>query len=213
MPVPLAPFLAFAIGVLLAWRSRAETNQDESAWNPQVLAVALYAALVFAPAAGYFAAFATDWSFAYLVDGRLVPSALSLTLVLLAAGAVIGGFVAGRRALERHSPSELAWLAGCPLVIVLIAAVAAHDRLGVDATYDQFVSNFGREPLFTSRLGLAAVWMNGIVAAGAVLTARWLAPNRLVGQTPPIPFRSAPVIPIAEDDAPKRFLGRGRAPH
>lgn len=211
MPVPLAPFIAFAIGVLLAWRARAETNQEESAWNPHMLAVALYAALVFAPAAGYFAAFATDWSFAYFVDGRLVPSALSLALVLLSAAAVVGGFVASRRALERHAPGELAWLAGGPLAIVLVAVVAVHDRLGVDATYDRFVSNFGREPLFTSRLGLAVLWMNGIVAAGAVLTARWLAPSRLPRQTPPIPVRSAPVTPITQDD-PKRFLGRGRAP-
>lgn len=212
MPLPLAPFIAFAIGVFLAWRSRAETNQDEATWNPQMLAVALYAALVFAPAAGYFAAFATDWSFAYFVDGRLVPSALSLTLVLLSAAAVVGGFVAGRRALARHAPGELAWLAGGPLALVLVAIVAVHDRLGVDATYDRFVSNFGRVPLFTSRLGLAVVWMDGIVASGAVLTARWLAPNRPTGQTPPIPVRSAPVTPVTQDDDPKRFLGRGRPP-
>ena len=212
MPLPLAPLIAFAIGVLLAWRSRTETNHDESSWNPDTLAVALYATLVFAPVAGYFAAFATDWSFAYFVEGRLVPSALSLALVLLAAGAIVGGFIAGRRALERHAPGELAWLAGFPLAIVLVTVTALYDRLGVDANYDQFTSNFGREPLFTSRLGLAVVWMDGIVAAGAVLTARWLAPNRMPGQTPPPPVRSAPVAAVPLDDAPKRLLGSGRAP-
>lgn len=212
MPLPLAPLFAFAIGVMLAWRSRAETNHDASARDPHMLAVALYALLVFAPVASYFAAFATDWSFAYFIDGRSVPSALSLTLVLFASSAVVGGFVAGRRALERHAPGELAWLAGFPLAIVLVVVAALYERLGVDATYDQFVSNFGREPLFTSRLGFAAMWMDGVVVAGAVLTARWLAPNQLAGQTSPPVVRSAPVAAAPIDDAPKRFLGSGRAP-
>jgi len=211
MPLPLAPLIAFAIGVLLAWRSRTETNYDEAARDPHILAVTLYAILVFAPVAGYFATFAPDWSFAYLIESRRVPSAVSLTLVLFAASAVVGGFVAGRRALERHAPGELAWLAGFPLALVLLICAALYDRLGVDATYDQFVSNFGREPIFTSRLGLAVVWMDGIVVAGAVLTARWLAPNRLAGQTPAPVVRSAPVAAATVDDAPKRFLGSGRA--
>ncbi len=212
MPLPLAPLIAFAIGVLLAWRSGAETNHDESARDPHTLAVTLYAALVFAPVAGYFAAFATDWSCAYFIDGRSVPSSVSLALVLFAASGVVGGFVAGRHALERHAPGELAWLAGFPLALVVVTFAALYDRLGVDATYDQFVSNFGREPIFTSRLGLAVVWMDGIVVAGAVLTARWLAPNRLAGQTPPPVVRSAPVAATAVDEAPKRLLGSGRAP-
>lgn len=212
MPLPLSPFIAFAIGVFFAWRSRTETNHADTLWTPATRAVALYAGLVFAPVTGYFAAFASDWSFAYLVDGRAVPSALSLLLVLIASSAVVGGFVAGRRALERHAPNELAWLAGCPLALVVVIAAALHDRWGVEATYDQFVSNFGREPLFPSRLGLAVAWMLGIVVAGAVITARWLVPNQQRGQTPAPPLPPAPVAPTTVDDAPKRFLGRGRAP-
>lgn len=212
MPLPLAPLIAFVIGVSLAWRTRAETSEDDSVWNTPTLAVTLYALFVFAPVAGYFAAFAPDWSLAYLVDGRLFPSALALALVLVAAGAVVGGFVAGRRAIERHAPGELAWLAGCPLAVVLVVVAALYDRLGVDATYDQFVSDFGREPLFTSRLGLAVAWMDGIVAAGAIVTARWLVPNRQPGQTLPPPSRSVPVAPVPEEEGAKRFLGRGKAP-
>lgn len=212
MPLPLAPLIAFAIGVFLAWRSRTETNHDDSLWNLHTLAVTLYAFMVFAPVTAYFAVFATDWSFAYFFEGRRVPSALSLALILFAATALVGGFVAGRRALERHAPGELAWLAGFPLALVVTAFAALYDRLGVDATYDQFVSNFGREPIFTSRLGLAVVWMDGILIAGAVLTAQWLAPNRPTGQTPEPVVLSAPVVAPAVDDGPKRFLGSGRTP-
>lgn len=212
MPLPLAPFIAFAIGVFLAWKTRTETNESDSLWNAHAAAVALYAALVFAPVAGYFAAFATDWSFAYFIDGRLVPSAISLLLVFVAAGSVVAGFVAGRHALGRHAPGELAWLAGLPLGVALVFVIAMYDRLGVDATYDQFVSNFGREPLFTSRLGLAVVWMDGIAAVGAIITARWLAPNQQPGQTPPVPVRPAPLASVTDDDAQRRFLGRGKTP-
>jgi hypothetical protein len=54
--------------------------------------------------------------------------------------------------------------------------------------------------------------MDGIAVAGAIFTARWLAPNRLPGQTLPTPIPSTPVAVVAADDAPKRFLGSGRAP-
>jgi hypothetical protein len=220
MPLPLAPFFAFVLGVFLAWRSRAETNHDEGVWNFQTQAVALYAALVFAPVAGYFAAFASDWSYAYFIDGRAIPSAISLTLVLVAAGAVVGGFVTGRRALERHAPNELVWLAGAPTAFVVVVFAALHNRFGVDATYEQFVSDFGREPLFTSRLGFAVVWMNSIVVTGAVFTARWLAPRLQPGQTTPQPVLSVPVSPNighdggdeGGDEGGKRFLGRPKTP-
>lgn len=212
MPLPLAPLIAFALGILLAWRARAETNPDEPLWNEHALAVALYALLVFAPVTAYFAAFATDWSFAYLVDGRHVPSALSLTLVLVAASAVVGGFFAGRRALERRAPNELVWLAGCPLALVLVAVAALRDRLSVDGTYDQFASDFGLKPLLTSRLGVALLWMDGILVAGTVITARMLASGRQPGQTAPAPVVSAPVEQTVHDDGPKRFLGRGGSP-
>jgi hypothetical protein len=208
MPLPLAPLIAFTVGVLLAWLSRTETNHDEPLWNDSARAVVLYALFVFAPVTAYFAAFATDWSFAYLVDGRHVPSALSLALVLLAASAVVGGFFAGRRALERRAPSELVWLAGCPVALVLVAVAAAANRLSIDATYDQFANDFGLEPLVTSRLGVALVWMDGIVVAGAVLTARKLAPGEQPRQTAPAPVLAAPVDQVDHGEGPARFLGR-----
>lgn len=216
MPLPLAPLVAFIVGVFLAWRSRAEMNHEEGVWNSQTLAVALYAALVFAPAAGYFALFAPDWSFAYVIDGRHVPSAISLAIVLVSASAVVGGFITSRRALERHAPNELVWLAGCPMALVVVAIAALHNRVGISATYEQFVRDFGCEPIFTSRLGFAVAWMNGIIVAGASLTARWLAPSSALvaqpGQTPPVPVPSAPVISTTEEEAAKRFLGRPNAP-
>jgi len=212
MPLALAPLVGFIVGVFLAWRSRAEANHDEGVWNSQTRAVTLYAALVFAPAAGYFAAFAPDWSFAYFIDGRVIPSAVSLALVLVSASAVVGGFITSRRALERHAPNELAWLAGCPLALVVVTIAALHNRVGVDATYEQFVGDFGCEPIFTSRLGFAIAWMDAIVIVGAGLTARWLVPPSQPGQTPPVSVPAPPVILNTDDERAKRLLGRPKAP-
>lgn len=216
MPLPLAPLVAFIIGVVLAWRSRAEMNPNDSVWNYQTQAVALYATLVFAPAAGYFAMFAPDWSFAYFIDGRQVPSAISLTIVLISSFAVVGGFISSRRALQRHAPNELAWLAGCPLALIIIALAALHNRVGIAATYEQFTLNYGCEPIFTSRLGFACAWLDGIIVAGASLTARWLVPNvtqaSQPGQTALVPPPPVPVISTTEADAAKRFLGRINTP-
>ncbi len=210
MPVTLAPLVGFALGVLLAWLSRTEPSSDEPWRDPSSLAVALYALIVFAPVTAYFAAFAGDWSFAYLIDARRVPSAVSLVLVVLATSALIGGFFAGRKALERRAPNQLAWLAAAPLAITVVVIAALHDRFGVDATYDQFTSDFGRKPLVTSPLGLAVLWMDGIVAAGAVLTARALSPAQRSGQTPPVPIMAATTPPTVPDEGPRRLLGQRR---
>ncbi|MDC0747244.1 hypothetical protein [Polyangium mundeleinium] len=217
MPAPLAPLFGFALGVLLAWLARFEDSPDErgaSSWDRPTLAVALYALLVYAPVSAYFAVFAADWSFAYLVDGRAIPSALQLLLVLLDAAAPVLGFLAGRRALARRSLAALAWLAALPLAAATIPLVALHARFGIDATYDQVQSDFGTRPLPGSPLGYAVLWMDVILVAGAVFTARTLSTIDASAELPARPGRPAPPVlpsePLSEE--PPRFLGRPRRP-
>jgi hypothetical protein len=218
MPAPLAPLLGFTLGVLVAWLARPDDGPDERAVafaaDRPTLAVGLYALLVYAPVSAYFAVFAADWSFAYLVDGRSIPSALLLLLVLLDAAAPVLGFLAGRRALARRSLAALAWLAALPLVVAVLPLVAFHARLGVDATYDQVQSDFGTRPLPGSPLGYAILWMDALLAAGAVFTARTLSTIERAPHVPARPGRPSPPVlpsePIA--DEPPRFLGRTRRP-
>jgi len=224
LPAPLAPLFGFTLGVLLAWLARPEDGLDErpGPGDRPALAVALYALLVYAPVSAYFAIFAADWSFAYLVDGRAIPSALLLLLVLLDAAAPVLGFLAGRRALARRSLPALAWLAALPLFAAVIPLVVLHARFGIDATYDQVQSDFGTRPLPGSPLGYAILWMDALLVAGAVFTARTLstaaqtsaafpADPRVIAARPGRP--SPPVLPSETlTDEPPRFLGRTRRP-
>ncbi|MRG91946.1 hypothetical protein [Polyangium spumosum] len=222
MPAPLAPLLGFTLGVLLAWLARPEDGPDErpgaSSWDRPTLAVALYALFLYAPVSAYFAVFAADWSFAYLVDGRAIPSALLLLLVLLDAAAPVLGFLAGRRALARRALPALAWLAALPLLVALLPLVVLHARFGVDASYDQVQSDFGTRPLPGSPLGYAILWMDALLVAGAVFTARTLSTIEGRGAAP-LPLHARPGRPLPEvlppdpaSDEPPRFLGRTRGP-
>src|SRR4051812_6972420 len=104
MPALLAPFVGFALGVALAWLARAELGRgDERAARARLTIAALYGALVFAPASAWFLIFASDWSLAYLIDGRAVPSALTLCLALLDAASIPAGFLAGRFAIQKRA--------------------------------------------------------------------------------------------------------------
>ncbi len=228
MPAPLAPLVGFALGVLLAWLARPSESPDERLWDRPTLAVALYALFVYAPASAYFAVFAADWSFAYLLDGRAIPSALLLVLVLLDAAAPVLGFLAGRRALARPSLPALTWLAALPLLGATIPLVALHARFGIDATYDQVQSDFGTRPLAGSPLGYAILWMDGLLVAGAVFTTRALsaepgpsphdAQAARPGRARPPSLAPPPSMPgsagAAEPfpDEPPRFLGRSKKP-
>jgi len=118
-PVPafVAPLVGFALGVVLAWLSAAaprrppgwglappgappwapgRTAPAEPRGRPLALA-ALFSALVFTPICAYFLIFSPDWSFAYLVDPRRIPSAVDLLLLALDAASVPAGCVAGGR--------------------------------------------------------------------------------------------------------------------
>lgn len=225
MPAPIAPLLGFALGVVLAWLCRPDPDPDAPLWDRPTLAVALYAALVYAPASAYFLLFAGDWSFAYLVDSRDVPSAISLLLVLFDAAALVFGFLLGRRALRRRSLAALGWLALAPAAVAATIVLVLHRRLGVDASYDQVESDFGLRPLPGSPLGYAILWMDALVVAGAVFTARALgalglgarAPNPGGGflgpaEPPPLatPGGSQAAAEAVPDDEPPRRLGQAR---
>jgi hypothetical protein len=225
VPAPIAPLLGFALGVVLAWLCRPDPDPEASLWDRPTIAVALYAAVVYAPAAAYFLLFAGDWSFAYLVDSRDVPSAVTLLLVLFDAALLVFGFTLGRRALRRRSLAALGWLALAPAAVAGTFVLALHRRLGVDATFDQVQSDFGLRPLPGSPLGYAILWMDALVVAGAAFTARALgalgpaarAPGpggSFLGPAEPAPLATpggsdGPAEAVPDDEPPRR-LGRSR---
>ncbi len=189
MPAFVAPLVGFALGALLAWFSAAAPHRPGAlraaearlAPGPRdrpLALVFLFAVLVFAPVCAYFLVFAPDWSFAYLVDTRRIPSAVDLVLLLLDVVSVPAGFAAaqrfaasaGGRPTAQRSVRALAIFAGAPLAIALIAVVALSRRLGIDGTYRQVEGDFGVHPVAGGPLGYALLWMHTMLAAGFAVT-------------------------------------------
>lgn len=177
MPAVIAPLVGFALGAWLAWAQRESLHREAMARRDTWI-VGLFAGLVFAPAAGYFLVFAADWSYAYLLDASRIPSAVQLTLATGDAASVLAGYALARRALEASAPRALVAALALPMGLTLLATVALGARLSVDATYAQFHGGYGATPLAGSRLGAAVVWMDAVVAVGAVLAARALQRRR-----------------------------------
>jgi len=176
MPVFVAPLLGFVLGIVFAWSAIGElTAEPGTVWGSRGLQIsALFGLLVFAPVAGYFAAFDTDWAFAYLVSARRIPSAIVLALVLLDAVSVPVGFVVGAPHARRRRIGPTLVLAGVPVALVALAVLVLSGRLGMAASYDQFHGDFGTRSIAGTALGYALVWMNGVLAVALALTVREL---------------------------------------
>jgi hypothetical protein len=171
VPAPIGPLVGFALGVLLCWASLADTVSDDDARRGHALAF-WFAALVYAPACGYFLAFAEDWSYAYLVDGRSIPSAVELVVVVADAASVVAGFAAAARGGRARSIRRTVGLAAVPLAASGLFVLGAYRRLRVDATFLRFQSDFGLQPVAGGRLGYALIWTWAMVALGFYLTYR-----------------------------------------
>lgn len=206
MPALVGPFVGFALGVALAWLSRVEAlREDDAGFRARVAVVALFGALVFAPACGYFLVFAGDWSLFYLVDSRAVPSAALLVLAVVDAALVALGFTAGHRLARRRAEGALVLLWAGPVVVAGSMVLSFFSRLRVEGTTHQVASSFGTQPIAGSPLGWAVLWMGAMVVAGFGLAARALVegPGPLRPAGPSTPGSGAP------GSAPA-FLGRRR---
>jgi hypothetical protein len=175
MPAPLAPFIGFALGVAFAWCARDELARSQSAagiGSRSLVIVTLFATIVFAPIAGYFLAFEADWSYAYLIDTRRIPSALELALVLVDAASVPIGFAVAASYARGRRLAPVLTLGTSPALFVAACIALAAGRFGVQATYTQFHGDFGTRPASGSSLGHALLWMDALLVLGAVWTAR-----------------------------------------
>ena len=181
MPAPIAPLVGFVLGVCFAWAAAGRGSHASAAdlTGRPLLIVSLFSFLVFAPVCVYFAAFAPDWSYAYLIDSHRLPGAVDLAAILVDVASVPAGFgVATRRARDRKPGVHLR-VAALPLLLGATFIVAAFPQLGVHATYAQYHGDFGTQSVAGSPLGYALLWMDCILLLGAGFTARAL--RRLSG--------------------------------
>jgi hypothetical protein len=177
MPGPLAPLLGLFLGIVFAWSAREDLIRAHGAsWlgSRALVTVSLFSVLVFAPVSAYFLAFEADWSYAYYIDTRRIPSAVQLGLVLIDAASVPLGFgLAMSRARTRRIGSILPL--GVPILFVVLAsALWASSRLRVEASYAQFHGDFGVLPVAGGPLGYALLWMDSLLTIAVVWTIRRL---------------------------------------
>ena len=206
MPIVFAGFVGLLLGAALAWfaspllatasasaglsagggsRGAGEAFGEGRGPGAVLLSrpfrvVLAFAGFVWLPVVGYFVAFHPDWSYLYLVPHRQVPSAIDLTLVLLAGGTVLLGFWAAVGPVrKRHFASILALIA-IPGALVVLALPFCIRRLAVSGTYAQFHGDFGTEPIGASLLGKGVLLMGILLAAGVGWTLRSL--SRMAGE-------------------------------
>jgi hypothetical protein len=197
VPALVGPFVALALGAALAWLGRADASrEDEESVRARVRVVALFAALVVAPAFGYFLLFAGDWSLFYLAESKRIPSALGLLLVMLDASLVVAGFALGHAAARRRAPRALVALVAAPAGVAAAMVAAFLPKLRVDGTYLQVTARFGTKPVAGSPLGFALVWMGAMLAAGLYVTARALSERPTPPPAPRAPEGPRPKQPL-----------------
>ena len=176
MPLPFALLIGFALGVALAQAAKAELARAEGplVTTRAIAVVGAFAALVFAPIAGYAAAFHGDWAYLYAVPWRSVPSAVDLVLAAFAGAVVLLGFVVAAPYVRARNVRSLTLLAGAPAAAALVLLVVSLRRLAVSASYVQFHSGFGVEPITSSALGRSVLWSAFALLAGVTWALRQL---------------------------------------
>jgi hypothetical protein len=174
MPSFVAPLLGFVLGLAFAWAAIEELSSDPtSVLGSRSLVVSmLFSLLVFAPMAGYFMAFHGDWSVAYFINARRLPSAVILAMALFNALTVPVGFVLGAPLARQKQLKKLLTLAGIPSLLAMLLVLLLARRLSVSATYTQFKGDFGYRSIAGTALGYAVMWMNGVLATAVALTVR-----------------------------------------
>jgi len=184
VPLLLAPLLTGFLGVLLAAFAKAELAKREGpAFASYAFRIVfLHSLCVLLPVLGYFAAFHGDWGYLYLVAGRHIPSAVDLLLVLAAAFAPCGTFLAFATASAQDRTGVLfRGMLGFAIPFLVLCAVFLG-RLGETGTYDQFKGHFGLRRTTESPLGVAIALSWLAVAAGTFFARRALVAGRTNGE-------------------------------
>lgn len=139
--------------------------------QPSVTLVALFAAIVLAPATAYLYLAHADWAWLYLVDSRRVPRMSVVPAVAAGAAALIGGYYGTGRLLAARLPARqvMAVVGGVAALIVALLLVARSRLLHV-GSYADF--HAGRaESLFAVKLGFVLVALAAGVGAASVYLA------------------------------------------
>ena len=167
-PFPFVFAFAIASGLAVAWAGRVELRERPGlvARTGAFRAYGLFVGLVLVPVSVYFYVFYGDWSLAYLLDTRTIPSAVALLAFVLEAALAAGAFLLGARWIRAERDGRVLALSGAALAAGVLSWVALAGRLSVVGTVAQHQGGFGLVPFGASALFDATLWMGVVVLVG-----------------------------------------------
>jgi hypothetical protein len=156
------------LGGFFAWCAAARLRADGVWAQPAVLLVALYGAIVLAPATIYLTLAYPDWSWLYLFPATRLPGLAAIPLAASAIAALIGGwFGVGRLVVLGVDRRRIAMGLGGVAGVLLLVVIAARARVFSWGTTADFRA--GRAlSIFEVKLGYVLIALAiGAIAAGA----------------------------------------------
>jgi hypothetical protein len=171
MPALSAPVLGFALGAGLYWSVARELGRPiRPLAGASLLVATILGLFAYAPAVALVLQAEPDWGYAYLIRAERLPRWIAPVLALVAAISVPLGFGAALRACRGRAAFVKRWF-WVPLGIGLVPLAVLSQRLGLQASYEQFHGDFGARELVGGPLGYLLTW-SLVGVAGATWFAR-----------------------------------------
>ncbi len=173
LPVPLQLIASVLIGLSLALAAYSQFEQGRSPFGRDLWVPLLFQLLLVTPAILYVGVVHPDWSWLFWVDPGRLPFGTTTLVVIGAAAAELGGYLAGWALLRARRRRELMIAVGAVALVFLILLVALHDRLAHAGTFAEYA--LGRAARLGERkLGWTLAIVDVGVAVGLVLSVRFL---------------------------------------
>jgi hypothetical protein len=164
MPVPLQLIASVLIGLALALAAFSQFEHGRPAFGRDIWVPLLYQGLVATPAILYVAIVHPDWSWLYWVDPARLPFGTTTLVVIAAAAAELGGYLAGWALLRTRHRRELMLTVAALALVLLVLFILLHDRLVHAGTFSEFTLGTAAR---TSERKLG--WALGIVDVGLIV--------------------------------------------
>lgn len=166
MPALSAPILGFALGAGLYWSVARELARPiRPVAGASLLVAAILGLFAYAPAVALLLQAEPDWGYGYFIPAEQLPRWVGPTLVLIAAISVPVGFASAQRACRGRAAFVKRWF-WVPLGVGLVPLVALSQRLGLQASFEQFHGDFGVRHVVGGPLGYLLSWsLVGVAAA------------------------------------------------
>ena len=155
-----------SLGLWFALSARERIVADGPWGNPAFPLVALFAALLIAPASAYLYLAHPAWSWMYALDPASVPRLAALPVTVAQFVAVVGSYYLGARLLRRGQTKALLYISLASGGILLLAGMLLRSRLFSYGAYQDYAAGQAQD-LMEVKLGYVLVALTLGLSFGA----------------------------------------------